>query len=1014
MRKYVKIVAFILVLLLISLVVVACGEHEDIDLERILSQTAIYLKGFDSQNITLSDKDLRYPDEKGAIPADAYGDIVLPTEYSNGDVKITWQSDTPEILSAEGKYTAPTDVVVEVVLTAKINARVLAGKGNKQADEDGYVSANRTELIAVKVHRILEASDVRMAKVKEWLAEQMSFSMISDSIVCPTETDIPKALGVDAKSIEWESNNLQLLSNKGELLKASAMGKVTLTAYITLNSGETDSFTKELTVVPAMDTSEMTSEIIKFVKAYLEGAVPENVGSDLELVDSFDIGIGEVKIRWMSTNEAVLDSTGAFTAPEQQTNLTVTALVSLPDGNAFTFVKPVNAIPENAYPDAIRSVIRDLEHLFGNEQDRVFAADIPSSYMITTAGNGAEIVWTSSKNAVIDGSGKFIQPTFDKEVVLTARISVENYKVDYPITVTAKGVFDIPSPDQAKKYLTEILGDTISTDLYLPCRYNQADYLGQTTDVLSEDVKIAWSVSAGDATLLENGNRIVRKVTPVEHVQLTAKLSFDGALIGELVFSELTVEAVSREEMYRYAKQFVKENLTMNVATGFTLPIETARYGIKVDYRLSNDAYGSFDGQGGITVKDTTPNMTPATIIATFTAGTPLGDANYNVNLISANEVIARYGEYSELIPDETLRKILVKKFGTMNVLTTASFRSTNMLDDKWYNLDLSDEYLRSSIGKKEYKKITSLKGIGYVTTLGYLNIAGQDKITDLSEVCALKNLEVLIASNCGIKEFNDGGVSPFRQLKKLTVLDLSHNEIESSDILEGSDYTALQYLYLNDNRISDVSSLSLAVNVEYLALDHNSISDIAALSELTNLKELTLNDNAITNVKPLGGLIRLEKLDLSNQKELSIIGALKSLTQMRVLSIAGNKIDSISALREMTALEVLDASNNRISAGASAVKNFTSIRKLFLHNNRLGEETTFISGLTHLTHLTLSNNAFNTQTFEEDVKDLIELEVLTISSTNKSFRITRLDFLDNMPNLFHLEIPYAQIEQTY
>ena len=115
-----------------------------------------------------------------------------------------------------------------------------------------------------------------------------------------------------------------------------------------------------------------------------------------------------------------------------------------------------------------------------------------------------------------------------------------------------------------------------------------------------------------------------------------------------------------------------------------------------------------------------------------------------------------------------------------------------------------------------------------------------------------------------------------------------------------------------------------------------------------------------------------------------------------------------------MKKLEVLDASSNNISAGAYVLNGIVSLRKLILNDNNITGNTKFITNLVNLKVLQLSNNNFSNTNFSLDVQGLKSLEVLGISSYNSSFIIEKLDFLSEMPNLIHLEIPDSQIPQTY
>jgi len=122
------------------------------------------------------------------------------------------------------------------------------------------------------------------------------------------------------------------------------------------------------------------------------------------------------------------------------------------------------------------------------------------------------------------------------------------------------------------------------------------------------------------------------------------------------------------------------------------------------------------------------------------------------------------------------------------------------------------------------------------------------------------------------------------------------------------SNLTNLQMLWLDDNRISDISPLSSLTNLQHLGLENNLISNISPLKNLVNLMELRLSDNKITDIGPLTGLKKLTALSIDNN-QISDITPLADLTQIGLftvweregikihLCLSNNKISDISPL---------------------------------------------------------------------------------------------------------------------
>ena len=127
------------------------------------------------------------------------------------------------------------------------------------------------------------------------------------------------------------------------------------------------------------------------------------------------------------------------------------------------------------------------------------------------------------------------------------------------------------------------------------------------------------------------------------------------------------------------------------------------------------------------------------------------------------------------------------------------------------------------------------------------------------------------------------------RQLKTLTDLDISGNEI------------------------SDVKPLAGLTNLTQLNLDRNKIVDVKSLSGLTNLTQLGLALNQINDVKPLAGLTKLDLLYLYNN-QIGYVKPLAGLTNLTYLSIGENKIVDVKPLAGLTNLTDLRLDNNPLA----------------------------------------------------------------------------------------------------
>ena len=145
--------------------------------------------------------------------------------------------------------------------------------------------------------------------------------------------------------------------------------------------------------------------------------------------------------------------------------------------------------------------------------------------------------------------------------------------------------------------------------------------------------------------------------------------------------------------------------------------------------------------------------------------------------------------------------------------------------------------------------------------------------------------------------------------LAAITRLILSSESITSLKTGDFSGLTALTILYLDDNSISDISTLADLTALEHLDLDDNSISDISVLADLTTLKYLYLSDNSITDISALDELTALETLHLLNNS-ITDVSDLEGLTALDTLYLGGNPISDYTPLQTLkTAIE--DAENS-------------------------------------------------------------------------------------------------------
>ncbi|TAH31206.1 MAG: hypothetical protein EAZ06_00775 [Cytophagales bacterium] len=148
----------------------------------------------------------------------------------------------------------------------------------------------------------------------------------------------------------------------------------------------------------------------------------------------------------------------------------------------------------------------------------------------------------------------------------------------------------------------------------------------------------------------------------------------------------------------------------------------------------------------------------------------------------------------------------------------------------------LTEDFIKE---KKEKKEFDSNDAIYTICTIMNVNI--EQIRVDNYFLDNLLALPVLYCYNLNIED-----ISPLRDLKNLTSLNLYDNEISDISILK--DLKNLTSLDLKSNKISDITALKELKNLTSLELRFNEIRDITALKELENLTSLSLRHNQITD----------------------------------------------------------------------------------------------------------------------------------------------------------------------
>lgn len=673
------------------------------------------------------------------------------------------------------------------------------------------------------------------------------------------------------------------------------------------------------------------------------------------------------------------------------------------------------------------------------------------------SGFSADIYWSSSDSTVLNAStGVFTKPAYDKNVTLTATI-ISYYDEaieaqDYiAFEYTVEGEYLCPSKNEIRDYLSSLFTGTIDYNMTLPSKVTNEDI---TSDYKFE-VRLNWTQYDTENTEGVNVVQLTRTNNEKTIWSLVATATFNGVPLegdGRIAFDEVSLSAVTKEEVRNYVIMQIATNTGMSLTEGEKLwgEADATPYNLKNVRWVSQNTEVAEIENNIIHIKDVVNGTAlPIKVEVTYESGdeTISFSVSYTVSVVTDNTL---------LIPgtniDQYLYKALKSATGVSGNLTTDALKSV-----KFVYLDLS-----------EYPEIEDLTAITYCTNLRVLNISGLHvDETSLNQICTLSKLEALIANNCGIETFTTGGIPVLDKMINLKMLDLSHNNFQSLDSVLSKDnrYGQLEELYLNDNQLTDISALCEVVPYEYkvynadgtvastytenviknrapmlrflildnnyldnddlaafgnfklmkfLSLGNNEITSVSNLKDIRTLLELHLQGNKIEDVRDLRFLQGLQSLYLSHNairnvfsgaKEVNV-SYLKYLTRLEILYLNDNYIEDISDLESLDKLTVLNVNNNRIQDLSVLADKGETLVELYAENNDL-DSLSFVRNLIHLTRLMVSgNNGVYESALGGYLGNLTELRTLTLSGKD----LRSVEFLQNLTNLVRLDVAGCNI----
>ena len=160
--------------------------------------------------------------------------------------------------------------------------------------------------------------------------------------------------------------------------------------------------------------------------------------------------------------------------------------------------------------------------------------------------------------------------------------------------------------------------------------------------------------------------------------------------------------------------------------------------------------------------------------------------------------------------------------------------------------------------------------------------------------------------------------------------------------------------LNLSNKGIKDLSGIEIFAkyNLEWLYIDNNEITDLTPLSTITSLTKLNASNNKIQDLSPIQGLVNLETMNLTNN-ELIDISVLSNFNNLKYLYLKNNKINSLNSLINNVTLKELYCAENEIETVDNILK-IESLEKFDVRKNKI---KSIINSPINLKYLDISEN---------------------------------------------------------
>lgn len=214
------------------------------------------------------------------------------------------------------------------------------------------------------------------------------------------------------------------------------------------------------------------------------------------------------------------------------------------------------------------------------------------------------------------------------------------------------------------------------------------------------------------------------------------------------------------------------------------------------------------------------------------------------------------------------------------------------------------------------------------IASLDSLNLSGNQFITGIEALSALKQLKVLDISHTKLDDISPlryarslrklnaqntkiVNISPLQYFKELTFLNASHTEINDISVL--GRLKKLSHLDLSGTGVNDFSSLKQLTELRYINLSNTVFEDPTLLSENVSLRTVDVSRTQVDHLFVFQSLPDIGQLDLSESKIVNLRG-LENHPKLEALFINQTAVEKLDPLRELPVLKKVYADLSGIS----------------------------------------------------------------------------------------------------